>query len=132
LKVFLDSDVLIWHLRGSQDARDLLRNLLEDPDSELCIGAMQRAEILFFMRSGEEEITMDLLSLFTTHPVDEHIIDHAAAFYRQWNPSHGIDPNDAILAATVAVYGGRIITQNTSHYPMSHISVQKAWPMSST
>ena len=70
---------------------------------------------------------MDLLSLFQTQAVDQNIIDQAGIFYRKWNPSHGIDPNDAILAATVALKGGGILTQNTSHYPMPDIIVRKGW-----
>jgi hypothetical protein len=126
MKVFVDSDVLIWHLRGEEKARTLLKALV-DEDVDLWIGAMQRAEIVFFMRPEEEQDTLDLLSLFKTHPVDQAVIDEAGKFYRKWNPSHGIDPNDAILGATVAISGGRIITQNTGHYPMPHLVVQKAW-----
>lgn len=126
MKVFVDSDVLIWHLRGEDKARSFLKGLV-DEDVELRIGAMQRAEIVFFMRPEEESDTLDLLSLFKTHPVDQGVIDAAGKFYRKWNPSHGIDPNDAILAATVAISGGRIITQNTGHYPMPQVVVQKAW-----
>jgi len=69
---------------------------------------MQRAEIVFFMRESEKQDTMDFLSLFKTHPVGHSIIDQAGKFYRKWNPSHGIDPNDAILAATVALHSPRI------------------------
>lgn len=126
MKVFVDSDILIWHLRGSEEAKTLLQNLV-DQGEDLWIGAMQRAEIIFFMRPEEEKETLDLLSLFTTHPVDQAIIDTAGDFYRRWNPSHGIDPNDAILSATVILKGGRIITQNISHYPMPNVLVQKGW-----
>jgi len=126
MRVFIDSDVLIWHLRGKEKARKLLKALV-DEDVDLWIGAMQRAEIVFFMRPEEESDTLDLLSLFKTHPVDQTVIDEAGKFYRSWNPSHGIDPNDAILAATVAISGGRIITQNIGHYPMPQVVVQKAW-----
>lgn len=126
MKVFLDSDILIWHLRGNSEAKTLLKSLVEE-QADLWIGAMQRAEIVFFMRPDEEQTTLDLLSLFRTHPVDQAIIDQAGEFYRRWNPSHGIDPNDAILAATVALKGGRIVTQNTSHYPMPNIIVQGGW-----
>ncbi len=127
MKAFVDSDILIWHLRGSEEARRLLKDYIQDPEVELWIGAMQRAEILFFMRKEEEEITLDLLSLFKTQPVDEAIIDQASLFFRKWNPSHGMDPNDAILAATVAIYGGRIVTQNVSHYPMPDLAVRRGW-----
>ena len=127
MRVYIDSDILIWHLRGKKDAAKLLNTLIDDEDSELWIGAMQRAEIIFFMQDEEKEATLDLLSLFRTHPVDQAIIDQAGKFYGKWNPSHGIDPNDAILAATVALTGGRIITLNASHYPMPNIIVQKGW-----
>jgi len=102
-------------------------SLVDRTDAELWIGAMQRAEIVFFMHDREEKSTLALLSLFKTHPVDQQIIDQAGVFYRQFNPSHGIDPNDAILAATVLLYGGRIVTQNVSHYPISEIHVEKGW-----
>jgi len=127
MKVFVDSDILIWHLRGNARAKRLIRKLVEDDNVELWIGAMQRAEIVFFMREEEETATLDLLSLIKTQPVDQAIVDQAGKFYRKWNPSHGIDPNDAILAATVALRGGRILTLNTSHYPMSGILVQRGW-----
>ena len=127
MRVYVDSDILIWHLRGKDEAKQLLENLTDDNEVELWIGAMQRSEIVFFMRDTEKEDTMDFLSFFKTHPVDKTIVDQAGEFYRKWNPSHGIDPNDALLAATVALTGGRIITQNVSHYPMPNIIVQKGW-----
>ncbi len=127
MKVFVDSDILIWHLRGNQEAKKLLKKLILDADADLWNGAMQRAEIIFFMRENEVKQTMDLFSLFKTHPVDQAIVDEAGKYYRKWNPSHGIDPNDAILAATVSLYGGRIITQNISHYPMPDIIVHEGF-----
>ncbi len=127
MRVFVDTDILIWHLRGKIEAKELLKSLLNDSELELWIGVMQRAEIVFFMRPDEEEKTLILLSLFRTHRADEQIIDQAGIFYRKWHPSHGIDPNDAILATTVALHGGRIITQNISHYSMPEIFVQKGW-----
>lgn len=48
MKVFIDSNILIWHLRGKEDAKELLKGLSRDEGSELWIGAMQRADILFF------------------------------------------------------------------------------------
>ena len=127
MKVFIDSDILIWHLRGRMEAKKLLKTLVRNEDTELWIGAMQRAEIVFFMKENEEDSTMDLLSLFQTQSVDQEIIDQAGRYYRKWNPTHGVDPNDAILAASVALRGGQILTQNVSHYPMADIVVHKGW-----
>ena len=127
MKAFVDADILIWHLRGKRKACQFLRGLLDDPSVELWTGAMQRAEILFFMRPAEEELTMLLLSQLKTASVDQSIIDEAGRIYRRWNPSHGIDPNDSILAATVLLNGGALYTLNKKHYPMKDVAVQKAW-----
>ena len=88
---------------------------------------MQRAEVVFFMRSEEEKNTELFLSQFNTEPVDQSIVDLAGGLYRQWHPNHDIDVNDAFLAATAMQTGGRIYTLNTKHFPMPEISVQKAW-----
>jgi hypothetical protein len=79
------------------------------------------------MRSEEEEATISFLSRFKTEPVSREIVDQAGVFYRRWHRSHGIDVNDAILAATVAATGGKIYTQNVRHYPMPDVAVIKGW-----
>jgi predicted nucleic acid-binding protein len=123
----IDSDVLIWHLRGELKALRLLKKLRDKEQAELCIGAMQRAEVVFFMRPEEEEVTLLLLSQFRTLPVDEQIIDKAGAIYRQWHPRHGTDVNDAILAATAMHMNGTIYTLNIKHYPKTEVAVRRAW-----
>lgn len=127
MKAFVDADILIWHLRGERKACSFLRRLLADASVELWTGAMQRAEVLFFMRPAEEEMTLLLLSQLKTAPVDQPVIDEAARLYRRWNPSHGMDANDSILAATVLLNGGVLYTLNKKHYPMNDVAVQKAW-----
>lgn len=127
MKAFVDADVLIWHLRGDRKALRFLRRLRRDPAYDLWIGAMQRAEVVFFMRPEEAATTLAFLSLFKTAPVDQAIIDHAGEIYRRWAPTHGLDPNDAILAATAVTSGGRIFTLNRKHFPMPEVSVDKAW-----
>ena len=127
MRAYIDSDILIWHLRGERKALNFLQGLRDSGDHEFWIGAMQRAEIVFFMRPEEEEHTMLFLSQFKTESVDQSRIDQAALLYRKWNPSYGIDINDAILAATVIQTGGRIYCLNRKHYPMPEILVTKAW-----
>ena len=127
MKAYIDSDVLIWHLRGERKALNLLKRLLDDEQFDLWIGAMQRAEVVFFMRPAEESSTLLFLAQFQTASVDQQIIDKAGEFYRRWNPRSGTDVNDAILAATVLQTGGKIYTLNSKHYPMPEITVQRAW-----
>lgn len=127
MRAYIDSDILIWHLRGNRKALDFLRGLRDDKAYELWTGAMQRAEVVFFMRPGEEDFTLLFLSQFKTATVDQGIIDQAASLYRRWHPSHGLDVNDAILAATAAQTGGQIFCLNRKHYPMPDLLVKKAW-----
>lgn len=127
MRVYIDSDILIWHLRGEKEAASLLRRLANTAGTELWTGVLQRAEVVFFMRPEEEAATMSLLSRIKTEPVTQAIVDLGGTFYRQWHPSHGIDVNDALLAATVVTTGGKIVTQNVKHYPMPEVMVQKVW-----
>lgn len=127
MKAYIDSDILIWHLRGERKAFDLLLKIRDVEKYEMWIGALQRAEVVFFMRKHEEENTMLFLSQFKTAGVDQEIIDSAGRIYREWNPSHGIDVNDAILAATAMKTGGKIYSMNTKHYPMPDIVVERGW-----
>ncbi len=127
MRAYIDADILIWHLRGKRKALNFLRRLRDGDEYELWTGAMQRAEVVFFMRPDEEESTMLFLSQFKTEYVDQSRIDKAASLYRKWHPSHGIDINDAILAATVMQTGGKIFCLNRKHYPIPEILVTKGW-----
>ena len=127
MRAYIDSDILIWHLRGERKAALFLRTLSHEPGAELWTGALQRAEVVFFMRRDEASSTMSFLSRFKTAPVTQEIVDDAAELYRKWHPTHGIDINDAMLAATVASTGGKIYTLNVKHYPTPDLAVVKAW-----
>ena len=127
MRAFIDSDILIWHLRGQAKAGNFLRRLRDKGHYELWTGALQRAEVVFFMRPEEEDSTMLFLSEFQTEPVDQDLVDQAAILFRKWNPSHGTDVNDAFLAAGAQRSGGTIFTLNKKHYPMPDIVVTKAW-----
>jgi hypothetical protein len=127
VRAYIDSDILIWHLRGHAKALTFLRGLRDRKDIELWVGALQRAEVVFFMRPDEERHTLLLLSCFKTAAVDQTIVDAAAALYRQWNPIHGIDVNDALLAATALRTGGIIYGLNRKHYPMPEVRMERAW-----
>ncbi len=127
MRAYIDSDLLIRQLRGESRASKFLKKLRDAGEYELWTGALQRAEIIFFMRPEEVEATELLLSQFNTALVDQRVIDTAGVLFRKWYPSHGIDINDAILAATALETGGHIFTLNKKHYPMPEVIVKRAW-----
>lgn len=126
MRVYFDADIVIENLRGREAARSVLRRVAADGD-ELWMAAPQRAEVLFFMRPTETELTMAILGQFGTEPLTREMVDVGAAYFRRWHPSHGIDRNDALLAGTAKLTGGRIITQNVRHFPMPDITVEQGW-----
>jgi predicted nucleic acid-binding protein len=125
MRAYIDSDILIGHLRGDPKALHFLKELQEKKEYELWIGAIQRAEIVFFMRKDEEKNTLLFLSQFKTAMVDQSIVDAGGILFRKWNPTHGTDINDALLAATVKLTGGKIYGLNKKHYPMPEIIFEK-------
>ena len=54
MRAYIDSDILVWHLRGEDKAKKLLINLRDVERYSLYTGVMQRAEVVFFMRLEEE------------------------------------------------------------------------------
>lgn len=127
MRAYIDSDILIWHLRGNRKALNFLQSIDTKGQYELWTGALQRAEVVFFMRAGEEEATELFLAQFKTASVDQPIVDLGGRLYRRWHPSHGIDVNDAILAATAMKTGGVIYCLNKKHYPVPDVRVHRAW-----
>jgi predicted nucleic acid-binding protein len=127
MRAYIDSDILIWHLRGETQALKFLKKIRDNKEYQLCTGALQRAEVVFFMKEEEKQDTLLFLTLFDTIPVDQQAVDLAADLYQKWNPGYGVDINDAFLAATAMLQGGVIYTKNKKHYPMPEIKVYKAW-----
>ena len=125
MRAYIDSDILIWHLRGNNKALVFLQELQQKREFELWIGAIQRAEVVFFMRHEEEKDTLLFLSQFKTAVLDQSVVDLGGILYRQWHPSHGLDINDALLAALVMQTGGKLFCLNMKHYPMPDIIVEK-------
>jgi predicted nucleic acid-binding protein len=127
MKAYIDSDILIRHLRRESEALEFLRRMRKDPQNILCLGALQRAEIVFFMKPHERKDTFLLLSLFETASINAGIVDLGAELYREFHPAHGIDIADALLAATVLKTGGKIYTLNTKHFPMGDLVIERGW-----
>ena len=127
MNVFIDSNILIDYFKGNEKAPVFLNNTFRDHSNILCIGAIQRAEIVFFARPNEEAAIDEVLSNLKCIEINQEVIDLGAKLFKKWNPSRGIDINDAILAATVELNGGIIYTLNTKHFPMENISIKKAY-----
>ena len=61
----IDTDIAIDHFHGNRAAHDFFAQTLASGDA-LYISVITLTELLAGMRSGEEELTEKLLSLFVT------------------------------------------------------------------
>lgn len=117
MSAFVDTSILIDHLRGRQEAAEVLEG--ERATDALHASEMTRIEVLAGMRPGEEDRTRGLLATLHWHPVDADVAEAAGALGRRWLPSHnGIDGADLAIAATVVLLGARLLTLNVRHFPM--------------
>ena len=116
----LDTGVLIRCLRGYTETVRLLDDLRAS--GELHISAVTYLEIIAGMQPREEDITYDILSGCTSHPLDDAIAEQAGrliARYRTQGMALGVP--DAAIAATAILYGLTLVTYNTRDFPMREL-----------
>lgn len=115
--ILVDTDVLVWALRGSEPARDWLRASRQK--TSLAISVVTVAELTGGMRSTERDRVWSLLAALRAEPVTEVIARRAGEFRREWRASHAaIGTADYLIAATADVQGARLATLNVKHFPM--------------
>jgi hypothetical protein len=118
MRVFVDSSVLIDHLRGYTPATDLLLRLVRAGD-ELWSVTPVRTEIIAGMRPGEEAATRALLDQLRWLEVDVDLADHAGDIARGYVRTHpGVDTVGYLLAAGAARLSASLVTLNVRHFPM--------------
>ena len=118
----IDSDVLIDHLRGYQQALDFIDSLLLD-DVQVCFSVISEAEIYSNVRPGEESRIRTLFDSLIRLDVNGEIARKAGEYRARYLRSHGVALPDALIAATAFVWGADLITRNDRHYPMKDFQV---------
>ena len=118
----IDTDILIDHFHSHEAALAFMSSLAE-MNERLVISVVTLTELLAGMRSGEEDRTEQLLSLFDVLSIDEIIARKAAEYLRAYRHSHRIDFGDALIAATALVNDADLFTRNVKHYPMVDVVV---------
>lgn len=116
----LDSDVLIWILRGKPVAVDFLRDLLKEEVP--AVSSLAFYEVWAGAKTAEEKIISGFLSSFSVLPVTPEIAKEGARYYRQFR-SRGImlSTADALIAATARTHRLILVTQNQRDFPMTDI-----------
>lgn len=116
----LDSDVVIWHLRGRDRVVRHVCRLAER--MRLGLSVITRAEVLQGMRPEERDATLAFLDSFEPLSVGVATADRAAALVRvQRAKGVTISLPDALIAATSIEAGATLHTCNARHYPFDSL-----------
>jgi predicted nucleic acid-binding protein len=116
-RALLDTDVIIWHLRGHARAQRWIQQLSED--GVPCCCALSVAEVAAGARIGEAEATRAFLDALDVIPVSGEIAWMTGRLMNEYT-RRGVtlDFVDATIAATCLTFRLRLATYNTKHFPM--------------
>ncbi len=114
----VDTTVAIDHLRGEENAVDLLRSLI-DEDEIVAASEVVRFELLAGVRDDEIEALKQFVSALSWINVDEGVARTAGSLAREHrNAYSGIDDVDYLIAASAIVLDAELLTTNVRHFPM--------------
>jgi hypothetical protein len=117
--VLLDSDVIIWWLRGTKPYDSMIEELLAR--ESLFWSPVSVAEVFAGARRSEEAELEKLFLILETLPITREIGRHAGAYMRRFSRSHGVELADALVAASAFSHKLPLWTLNRRHYPMKDI-----------
>ena len=119
-RFLLDSDVIIWHLRGRREVTDVLRDL-QKSGLPAC-SPLSVLEIQLGVTKGEEEKTDRFLKSLRIFDVNMEIASKAAELIRRCK-AKGVtfDLPDSVIAATCILHDLILVSYNTKHYPIPEI-----------
>lgn len=112
--MLVDTDVLVWYMRGDEKANRAIRNL-----KGFSISVVTYMELVQGLRNKEElNILRNSLKRWKAGIIyiNEEISAKAMFLVEQYYLSHSIQLADALIGATAVIYGLPLLTANTKHY----------------
>jgi len=110
----VDTDVLIWYLKGNKNAYHLIHNL-----NNFAISSITYMELVQGMRDKNElrilQKTLKQWNVKTIY-ISEEISAKALFFMEEYFLSHSMQLADSLIGATSTNYGMKLITANDKHY----------------
>lgn len=125
--MIIDTDVLIWYMKGNENAREII-NL--NPDFH--ISAVTYMELVQGMRnSGELNILRRTLRQWGAPVIhiSERISAKAIFYVERHYLSHSVQLADALIGATAEEHGMALLTGNIKHYqPFKGVTIERFRP----
>lgn len=112
--MLVDTDVLIWHLRGYPKATQRLDQL-----PKLILSAVTYLELVQGMRNRSELLALQkslAMRQAERLPLTPAITERAIILMETLALSHGLQLGDALIAATGLEHRLTVLTANTKHF----------------
>lgn len=116
-KYIVDSDIIIWFLRGREQEAKLLEKLTNTGVPRCSVVSI--AEIRAGLVKNSEKILKQLKDIFTPADVSFEIAEKAGVFKQKYR----LDIADTLIAATSVAMGGTLVTYNKKHFPMPEVKL---------
>ncbi|MEH6552234.1 MAG: type II toxin-antitoxin system VapC family toxin [Pseudomonadales bacterium] len=114
--MLIDTDVLIWNLRGNVKAAELLDNA-----GAFTISAVTYMELVQGTRNNAELQALRRAIQYwhaTIRPISSDISARAMFLVETYALSHNMQMADALIASTALTMGESLLTANDKHYRM--------------
>jgi len=125
--MLIDTDVLIWYLKGNENAYQVIEN-----SSNFFISVVTYMELVQGMRNKKELNNLrKALHIWNAKIlyISEEISVKAMFYVEQHFLSHSIQLADALIGATAIVYGNSVLTGNDKHYKiLKDLKIKKFRP----
>jgi predicted nucleic acid-binding protein len=120
-KYLLDSDIIIWHLRGRKEITEMLKDL-QRSGLPAC-SAISVLEVQLGVKTKDEEGKTDrFLESLKVFDVNMDIAKIAAQLIREYKAKGvTIDIPDGIIASTCILHDLILVTYNRKHYSISEL-----------
>ncbi|WP_211224596.1 type II toxin-antitoxin system VapC family toxin [Marinimicrobium agarilyticum] len=112
--MLIDTDVLIWNLRGNERAREFL-----DAQPQLQLSAVTYMELVQGLRNKAELKALRQAMHYweaDIEPISEAVSSRAMYLVEEYSLSHGLQLADALIASTAITIGETLVTANDKHY----------------
>jgi hypothetical protein len=112
--MLVDTDVLIWYLKGNENAYQIIEN-----SSHFFISVVTYMELVQGMRNKKELNNLrKALHIWNAKIlyISEEISAKAMFYVEQHFLSHSMQLADALIGATAIAYGNPVLTGNDKHY----------------
>ncbi|OGH20108.1 MAG: hypothetical protein A3D74_03435 [Candidatus Levybacteria bacterium RIFCSPHIGHO2_02_FULL_37_13] len=118
----LDTDVLIWMLRGRKDIIEKVSQLKSV--SKLGISVITIAEVYQNIFPSELTETEEFINLHVVFDVDFKAAKVGGLYWQQYSKKlKNLTLSDCLIAATANINDAILVSLNTKHFPMKDIQI---------